>query len=555
MRTKYFFSGVLFALSINLVGCSSTSSNRKVASYNPEVTVTKSEEKGNSQERLEVRERIEVPQGMDTETEDFGDDYSTATAAPTPTSDTKESNTKKSRYTWQEISIDVPISWNGKYTIKEEENGFTIIQKASQEIKRDLGTICSIYRSKDMLPTLGEVRPLAYTDDTMYYMMIPTDVSYYHEDEQIKQEYETMVSRIDEMCSSIKVDLPKVHYDPTEYILPQSSTKRFKKEDLTHLNDNELWIARNEIFAKHGRVYTGDYLKNYFASCSWYKSKKGADKNKSVGLNKIEIANLAVIKNVEASYKKKHTYPKKGRIGKLTRVDLNGDGKQEQLCVKMNYKEKGNKESHNIAIQINGKEYRVESDTLSFAMPEEKYFYITDISSTEPGLEIALLDYGASNDYVTHFFSFDKKDMNYLGSVSGFPFREFSELDGFLEDGCITGTLRTDLIHTCFSYATWHYNLEKKTIALQEAGNYTMVPEGAHELYVDLPVYYGMSEESGTFTLSSQKKVYFIETDGIEWIKVKGKDGKAGYIKVKDSIIMNNGMEATQVFGNLGFCD
>ena len=86
-----------------------------------------------------------------------------------------------------------------------------------------------------------------------------------------------------------------------------------------------------------------------------------------------------------------------------------------------------------------------------FADPMTDQFYLTDISPHYDGIEIAILDYGPSNDPVTHFFSYDG-ELHYLGAVTGFPFREESNWNGFASAGTVEGIIRTDIIETCYSF-------------------------------------------------------------------------------------------------------
>ena len=57
---------------------------------------------------------------------------------------------------------------------------------------------------------------------------------------------------------------------------------------------------RNEIYARHGYIFTTEPYKSYFNSKSWYTpdpSFKGDDKE----LNEYELENVRTIKSVEDS--------------------------------------------------------------------------------------------------------------------------------------------------------------------------------------------------------------------------------------------------------------
>lgn len=88
----------------------------------------------------------------------------------------------------------------------------------------------------------------------------------------------------------------------SSYILPESGTKLLSTSDLQGLNAQQLRIARNEIYARHGRTFKDAELQNYFASCSWYKPNSAYNyANESSNLNSIEKQNVITIKNYEDS--------------------------------------------------------------------------------------------------------------------------------------------------------------------------------------------------------------------------------------------------------------
>lgn len=89
---------------------------------------------------------------------------------------------------------------------------------------------------------------------------------------------------------------------PEEYILPECEIRIYTKEELSSLSGDELRLARNEIYARHGRKFDSEDLRNYFQSKSWYTPQyEGADfdvKGDSV-LNEYELANRNLIVELE----------------------------------------------------------------------------------------------------------------------------------------------------------------------------------------------------------------------------------------------------------------
>ena len=80
-----------------------------------------------------------------------------------------------------------------------------------------------------------------------------------------------------------------------EYIFPESNFQYLKKWELEGLSKEELKIARNEIYARHGRMFQDDSLQAYFNSRSWYTPSIAPEDFKESKLNEVEIANRDLI--------------------------------------------------------------------------------------------------------------------------------------------------------------------------------------------------------------------------------------------------------------------
>jgi hypothetical protein len=74
------------------------------------------------------------------------------------------------------------------------------------------------------------------------------------------------------------------------------STNVVTDETLGALFTEDLRVLRNEIYARHGRVFKDAKLQKYFEAQSWYKANPDF---KDEQLNEIEVQNLAKIKDAE----------------------------------------------------------------------------------------------------------------------------------------------------------------------------------------------------------------------------------------------------------------
>lgn len=95
---------------------------------------------------------------------------------------------------------------------------------------------------------------IAYTEDgTLYYLMQPTDVACDTEDQTIVEEYGSMMEEVTAIASSVKIDADDVHYDADQYVVPVGAILPVTEENLSDLSEQELYLAANEIYARHGK--------------------------------------------------------------------------------------------------------------------------------------------------------------------------------------------------------------------------------------------------------------------------------------------------------------
>ena len=85
-----------------------------------------------------------------------------------------------------------------------------------------------------------------------------------------------------------------------QYILPKSGTEKLTRADLEGLTKEQLRLARNEIYARHGMIFGVEDLDHYFATKSWYKPTISfADFDNKVEMSIVEEQNIMLIQQVE----------------------------------------------------------------------------------------------------------------------------------------------------------------------------------------------------------------------------------------------------------------
>jgi len=86
------------------------------------------------------------------------------------------------------------------------------------------------------------------------------------------------------------------------YLIPDSDRRYISVSDLYGLSDDEVQLARNEIYARYGYDFRTRSIQIYFERQGWYRNNPyyGHDAQ-SPSFNKYERANVSLIKDYEKS--------------------------------------------------------------------------------------------------------------------------------------------------------------------------------------------------------------------------------------------------------------
>ena len=212
------------------------------------------------------------------------------------------------------LKITLPESWkeNLYYDIFYDENSLSSFIHFYEEpdyLDFGGGWLCSLlqiegnhpdyYRYLPHFDYLGEV---ICPDGTVFGVVVeyPTDVQASVENMEL---YGRMYGEIDQMLAGIKpLDVAEYFVGTgglKEYLLPFSDMYELYEEDLAGFSDEELRIARNEIYARHGRMFHDQELQAHFDDCDWYEGYiEPEDFDESV-LSDLEKRNLKIIEEYE----------------------------------------------------------------------------------------------------------------------------------------------------------------------------------------------------------------------------------------------------------------
>ena len=86
-----------------------------------------------------------------------------------------------------------------------------------------------------------------------------------------------------------------------DYILAESSTRALTDDDVTDMSYDDLQMAINEIYARHGRKFATGSIQSYFEGKSWYQGTVDADHFDDSVFSAVESQNIQfLLKKMEA---------------------------------------------------------------------------------------------------------------------------------------------------------------------------------------------------------------------------------------------------------------
>lgn len=88
-------------------------------------------------------------------------------------------------------------------------------------------------------------------------------------------------------------------FNATDYILPSSDSRYIDKDELENFTPDECRLARNELYARHGRMFTDESLQSFFDSKDWYSGYISPDDWDENSLNEYEFYNRDLIVEYE----------------------------------------------------------------------------------------------------------------------------------------------------------------------------------------------------------------------------------------------------------------
>ena len=214
---------------------------------------------------------------------------------------------------YTDFTVTLPADWKGKYGITQQGNFYIFYQQSSKALGYN-GTLFTIGKYTDMsYQDLPSYRVLGMGGGAAYVLMLPTDVQYAQNNEAAQKEYTAMASEINQIAAGIQIlvtgDGPQTEAiqiqeqtqaqaqaqaqaDSSEYILPESSERALTDADVQGMSYDDLQMAINEIYARHGRIFGTESIQQYFEGKSWYQGTTDADHFSDSVFSSVENQNI-----------------------------------------------------------------------------------------------------------------------------------------------------------------------------------------------------------------------------------------------------------------------
>lgn len=232
----------------------------------------------------------------------------------------------------------------------------------------------------------------------------------------------------------------------------------------------------------------------------------------------------------------------------LVLADLDGDGKEDIIQIFFPYDPYGS--FYEYTLKIN------ESKGNFFGDQVEPQFNVVDIVKGDGFKEVAVSEYGPSDDYMTAFYHYDGKNIKLIGEIQGFygdspwGFTGNVQIDG-------TGLIRTRTRGQIMQ--TWFYDDEymlEKDLTLKNIPKDLYLMDTEVTMLTKFTLRKSRTDDSAGITLNPGDKVVLKETDNNRWCSVVNSQGEVGWFEIQGfNRIKDLNLPAEEVFDGLCFAD
>ncbi len=225
-----------------------------------------------------------------------------------------------------------------------------------------------------------------------------------------------------------------------------------------------------------------------------------------------------------------HDFPIVLKCGESFSIDLDGDGSEEEIAYTPSID--GEQFPWELdSLIINGKEFKDSIYDGKFYTDclVTDYWAITDLDSSDGALEIAIMDYGPSDDNVTYFFRYAGGELDYIGYVPGFVYdgRADSSDMSFNGVGTVDSYIRLSILQTWWAPASWTPGDESRFDLIEQDLYYPFADRLGSNVTALVPVagYADRSSDSERSIIPAGTQLTLTATDNKEWVLAETSGG------------------------------
>lgn len=333
-------------------------------------------------------------------------------------------------------------------------------------------------------------------------------------------------------------------YDVTidEEYYPETKEKLLDDEKKWDLNQTDMSIARNEIFARHGRSFTDPFLNAVFKRKTWYQPQYTPEEfaqKESELLNSFEKENLKrlIQWETEKGYRlpagADYEYPV--QLLSCSWLDLDGDGEKEE--VKYQRWTYGTSANETYKLTVNNKSVEGKGENIH----DKVWIASMDGKTTQ----LLCRQDGPSDDPMSDVYVYENGELKPAGMISGDDIQ-------ILKDR-VYATAQCDHLQTF--QGKLQYEFKDGKVNRVDRDFYEQGGEAVARMSIPL-----LQEKNGApgITLKAGEQVIIVGGDNKEWVLIQSKEtGEKGWLRciVPYQCILPDGTEldSDALFSGLSF--
>jgi hypothetical protein len=177
--------------------------------------------------------------------------------------------------------------------------------------------------------------------------------------------------------------------------------------------------------------------------------------------------------------------------------------------------------------------------------------FVVDVDTTDGLLEIAIPEWGPSDDDAVNFVRYTQGELRVVGRLPG-RLGDDLLIDG---SGVVRTTCRGRILHTWWYPCTFRVFEESGTLA--EVPQAFKVMKSAVRLKCDLPLFPSPEHNRPTAMIRSGESATIDLTDDEDWLRIRSQAGTVGWFRISGQYVQfgPTSLLSHEVFDGLDFAD